>query len=193
VRQSDGRSEKDKMLEGDWYRAVGPELAADEARADRLLRAFNASGVEETARRDAILTELFGAVGEGVVVRPPFYCDYGYNIRIGCGSFVNFGAVFLDVAPIVIGEDCQIGPSVQIYAADHPRDPGLRRERCERAVPVSIGNNVWLGGGAILLPGIRIGDNAIVGAGSVVTRDVPPGVTVAGNPARILRRRQSSL
>jgi len=189
VRQSDRRSEKEKMLEGDWYRAVDPELAVDEARADRLLRAYNATGREEAARRDAILRELFGAVGEGVIVRPPFYCDYGYNIRIGRGSFVNFGCVFLDVAPILIGDNCQIGPSVQIYAADHPRDPALRREGYERAIPVCIGSNVWLGGGAIILPGIRIGDDAIIGAGSVVTREVPPGVTVAGNPARVLQQR----
>jgi maltose O-acetyltransferase len=189
VRQSDGRSEKQKMLEGDWYRAVGPELGADAARADRLLRAYNATGADEPARRDAILAELCGAVGDGVVVRPPFHCDYGYNIRIGRGTFINFGAVFLDVAAIVIGENCQIGPSVQIYAADHPRDPELRRAGYERALSVRIGNNVWLGGGAIILPGIQIGDDAIIGAGSVVTREVPPGVAGAGNPARILRRR----
>jgi maltose O-acetyltransferase len=189
VPQSDGRSEKAKMLEGDWYRASGPELTADEARADRLLRAYNATGIDEAARRDGILTELFGALAEGVVVRPPFYCDYGYNIRIGRGTFVNFGAVFLDVASVVIGDNCQIGPSVHIYAADHPRDPALRREGYERAIPVCVGSNVWLGGGVIILPGVRVGNDAIVGAGSVVTRDVPPGATVAGNPARILRRR----
>jgi maltose O-acetyltransferase len=119
---SDERSEKEKMLAGELYR-VGPELAADALRADRLLRAYNASGGDEKERRQAILSELLGAVGDGVVVRPPFHCDYGYNIRLGRGTFMNFGCVFLDVAPIVLGEDCQVGPSVQIYAADPPARP----------------------------------------------------------------------
>lgn len=176
------------MLAGELYRAAGPELAADAARADRLLRAYNGTGIDEGARRGAILAELLGAVGDGVVVRPPFYCDYGYNIRLGGGTFINFSAVFLDVAPIVLGENCQIGPAVQIYAADHPREPELRRAGYERAIAVHIGSNVWLGGGAIVLPGVRIGDDAIIGAGSIVTRDVAPGATVAGNPARTLAR-----
>jgi maltose O-acetyltransferase len=185
----DERGEKEKMLAGDLYRAVGPQLAADQLRADRLLRAYNATGAEEAERRWAILTELFGAVGQGVAVRPPFHCDYGYNIRLGRGTFINFGCVFLDVAPIVLGDNCQIGPAVQIYAADHPREPDLRREGYESAVAVHIGDNVWLGGGAIILPGVSVGDDAIIGAGSVVTRDVPAGVTAVGNPAKILRHR----
>ncbi len=184
--RGDGRSEKDKMLAGELYRAIGSELAADAARADRLLRAYNATGIDEADRRGAILAELFGAIGDGVLVRPPFYCDYGYNIRLGRRTFVNFGCVFLDVAPIVLGDGCQIGPAVQIYAADHPRAPDLRRAGYETGVAVHIGSNVWLGGGAILLPGVTIGDDAIIGAGSVVTRDVPAGATAAGNPARIL-------
>jgi maltose O-acetyltransferase len=186
------RSEKDKMLAGELYRAVGPELAADSRRADRLLRAYNITGAGEAERRATILAELLGAVGDRVVVRPPFHCDYGYNIRLGRETFVNFGCVFLDVAPIVFGDHCQIGPGVHIYAADHPRDPGLRRRGYESARAVRIGSNVWLGGGAIILPGLSIGDDAIVGAGSVVTRDVPPGATVAGNPAKILRPRPAA-
>jgi maltose O-acetyltransferase len=186
VARPDERSEKEKMLAGELYRAVGPELAADSLRADRLLRAFNVTAADETARRLAILNELLGGLGEGAAVRPPFRCDYGYNIRLGSGTFVNFGCVFLDVAPILIGDDCQIGPSVQIYTADHPRDPDLRRQGYESGVAVRIGSNVWLGGGAIILPGVGIGDDAIIGAGSVVTRDVPPGATAVGNPARIL-------
>jgi maltose O-acetyltransferase len=183
------RSEKEKMLAGELYRAVGEELAADHRRADRLLRAYNAIGAEEPERRKAVLAELLGEVGEGAIVRPPFYCDYGYNIRLGRGTFLNFNCVFLDVVPIVLGENCQVGPAVQIYAADHPRDPALRREGLESGKPVRIGDNVWIGGGAIILPGVTIGDDAVIGAGGVVTRDVPPGATVAGNPARLLGRK----
>jgi maltose O-acetyltransferase len=184
---SGGRSEKKRMLAGELYRAVGPELEADNLRADRLLRAYNATGANEVERRIAILAELFGAAGEGIVVRPPFHCDYGYNIRLGRGTFVSFGCVFLDVAAIELGANCQVGPLVQIYTADHPRDPALRLQGYESGVPVRIGRNVWIGGGAIVLPGVSIGDNAIVGAGSVVTRDVPPGTTAVGNPARVSR------
>jgi maltose O-acetyltransferase len=124
-------------------------------------------------------------VGEGVVVRPPFYCDYGYNIRLGRGVFANFGCVFLDVVSIEIGDGCQIGPSVQILTADHPRDPVRRRQGLESGKPVRIGRNAWIGSGAIILPGVTVGEDAIVGAGSVVTCDVPEGATVVGNPARV--------
>ncbi|SMH43755.1 sugar O-acetyltransferase [Azospirillum agricola] len=185
---ADPRSEKQKMLAGDLYRAGGEELTADAVRADRLMRAYNATTAEETERRRSLLAEMLGAVGEDSVLRPPFHCDYGSNIRIGRGCFVNFGCVFLDVVAITLGDHCQIGPSVQIYTADHPRDPDLRRAGYESGIPVHIGANVWIGGGSIVLPGVRIGDDAIVGAGSVVTRDVPAGATVAGNPARILKR-----
>ena len=179
----DARTEKQKMLAGDPYRAVGDELAADHLRADRLTRAYNATGADESERRTALLRDLLGAVGEGVVVRPPFHCDYGYNIRFGHGVFVNFGCIFLDVVGIEVGDRCQIGPAVQLLTADHPRDPALRRQGFESGKPVRIGCDVWIGGGAIILPGVRVGDDAIIGAGSVVTRDVPSGATVAGNPA----------
>ena len=179
------RSEKEKMLAGELYRAVGPDLAADNLRADRLLRAYNATGVDEAERRSAILAALLGSAGEGVVVRPPFYCDYGYNIRLGREVFANFGCVFLDVVGIEVGDGCQIGPSVQILTADHPRDPALRRQGLESGKPVRIGRNVWIRSGAIILPGVTIGDDAIVGAGSIVTRDVPEGATVVGNPAQV--------
>jgi maltose O-acetyltransferase len=185
----DDRSEKEKMRAGALYRAVGPELVADARRAERLLQIYNASAVNDPERRRLLLAELLlGGVGDGVVVRPPFYCDYGCNIRLGRGTFVNFNCVFLDVAPIVLGENCQVGPAVQIYTADHPRDPELRREGYESGRPVQIGDNVWLGGAAIILPGVTIGDDAIIGAGSVVTSDVPAGATVAGNPARRIGR-----
>jgi maltose O-acetyltransferase len=123
-------------------------------------------------------------MGEGVVIRPPFYCDYGYNIRLGRGVFLNFGCTFLDGVGIEVGDGCRIGTGVQVLTADHPRDPALRRQGFESGKPVRIGQNVWIGSGAILLPGITVGDDAIIGAGSVVTRDVPTGTTVAGNPAK---------
>jgi maltose O-acetyltransferase len=131
-----------------------------------------------------MLKGLVGTAGEGARIKAPFHCDYGYNIRVGRGVFANFGCVFLDVCRIDIGPACQIGPAVQILTPDHPRDPALRRAGLESGKPVRIGENVWIGGGAIILPGVTIGDDAIIGAGSVVTRDVAPGATVAGNPAR---------
>ena len=179
------RTEKEKMLAGELYRAANPELVAERARAEDLLRTYNATRGDETGQRAAILVELLGSVGEGVVLRPPFYCDYGYNIRIGRDVFANFGCVLLDVVGIEIGDGCQIGAYVQILTADHPRDPGLRRQGLENGKPVRIGQNVWIGSGAILLPGITVGSDAIIGAASVVTRDVPAGATVMGNPARV--------
>jgi maltose O-acetyltransferase len=185
----DGRSERDRMLAGEPYRAVGPEIEADRRRARALMRAYDeaasaAADAEGEARAAAILGELLGAVGEGTVVRPPFRCDYGHNIRLGRGVFLNYGCVFLDVVAIEVGDLCQIGPGVQVYAADHPRDPALRRQGLELGRPVRVGANVWIGGGAILLPGVSVGEDAVIGAGAVVTRDVPPGARVAGNPAR---------
>jgi maltose O-acetyltransferase len=135
--------------------------------------------------RHGLLAEHFNQVGAGAVIRPPFYCDYGYNISVGRNTFMNFNCVILDVVQVRIGDDCQIGPNVQIYTADHPLDPEVRRSGLESGRPVTIGNNVWIGGAAIILPGVTIGDNAVVGAGSVVTRDVPAGATVVGNPARV--------
>lgn len=186
MREPDERSEKEKMLAGDLYIATGPELAADHLRATKLLSTYNAMLADETKQRSAILGELLGSMGEGAVLRPPFYCDYGYNIHLGRGVFANFGCVFLDCASIDIGERCQIGPYVQILAADHPRDPVLRGQGLEFAKPVRIGRNVWIGAGAIVLPGVSVGDDATIGAGSVVTRDVPPGTTVIGSPAKPL-------
>jgi maltose O-acetyltransferase len=134
--------------------------------------------------RRLLLRELVGEVGDETVVRPPFFCDYGYNIRLGSGVFLNFSCVILDVVQVTIGSGTQIGPTVQIYAADHPRDQAARRTGAEFGRPVSIGENVWIGGGAIILPGVTIGDDAVIGAGAVVTRDVPKGRTALGNPAR---------
>lgn len=181
------RTEKTKMLAGEFYRPVDPELQADLAANKLWLVRYNAALGEPMAARERLLAERLGAVGRGAVVRPPFHCDYGYNIRLGPDVFLNFGCVILDVCAVTIEDGAQIGPAVQIYAADHPRDPAERRAGLEFGRPVRIGAHAWIGGGAIILPGVTIGADAIVGAGSVVTRDVPDGATVAGNPARRLR------
>lgn len=180
------KTEKEKMLAGELYLAEDPMLAAERDRAAALLQQYN-SAPYQPASHTPLLKQLLVSCGQGSVIRPPFFCDYGYNISIGHGVFLNFNCVLLDVCAIEIGDRTQIGPAVQIYAADHPRDPEARRANLENGRPVRIGANVWIGGGAIILPGITIGDDAIIGAGSVVTRNVPSGATVAGNPARPLR------
>ncbi len=176
------------MLAGELYHAGDAELQADQASTKAWLVRYNAALAASEAQRRAMLAERFAAVGAGSVVRPPFHCDFGFNISLGADVFLNFGCVILDVVTVEIGEGAQVGPAVQIYAADHPRDPALRREGLEFGRPVRIGPFAWIGGGAIILPGVSVGADAIVGAGSVVTRDVPDGATVAGNPARILSR-----
>jgi maltose O-acetyltransferase len=180
-------SERQKMLAGELYSATDPELVADHLHAQNLLSAFNATRAEAAAERRDLLMELLGLFGRGSVLKPPFRCDYGYNILIGQNVFVNYDCVFLDCNRITIGDDVKIGPAVQIHTAQHPTDPEIRRSGLESALPVTIGDNAWIGGGAILLPGITIGADTVVGAGSVVTRDLPPGVIAAGNPCRILR------
>jgi maltose O-acetyltransferase len=184
------RSEKAKMLAGELYRADTPELVADRAATAEWLARVNTAPPGDAEALHAILKERLAEFGDNSAIRQPFYCDYGYNIRIGAGVFLNFGCVILDVMGVTIGAGTQIGPAVQIYAADHPRDPELRRAGLESGRPVHIGSNVWIGGGAIVLPGITIGDDAIVGAGSVVSRDVPARATVAGNPARPIAARR---
>lgn len=186
---SAGRTEKEKMLAGDLYVAGGAELKADHDRAMEWLVRYNAALGASSEQRHALLVELLGHAGDGAVIRPPFHCDYGYNISIGAGAFLNFNCVILDVVAVTIGEMTQIGPGVQILTADHPRDPVHRRALLEFGRPITIGANVWIGGGALILPGVTIGDNAIVGSGAVVTRDVPAGATVVGNPARVVTPR----
>jgi len=183
----DGRSQRERMLAGDLYIADDPELARDALRAAELLQAFNASPPGDGAERRRILGELLGSIGEGSEIRPPFYCDYGYQTHIGAGCFLNFGVVALDVARIDIGDDVQIGPLVQLLTPTHPVEPEPRRAKWEAAEPIVIGDNVWLGGGAIVCPGVTIGADTVVGAGAVVTRDLPPRVVAAGVPARVVR------
>ncbi len=182
------RTEKQKMLAGEFYLASDPELLADRRRAAEWMRRYNAGGAEIFDNGLALLHELLGSAGNDVMVRAPFHCDYGYNIALGTGVFLNFNCVVLDVARVTIGDGTQIGPNVQILTADHPREAEARRAGLECGKTVSIGRNVWIGGGAIILPGVTIGDDAIIGAGSVVTRDVPAGATVAGNPARLITK-----
>lgn len=178
------RSEKQKMLAGEAYRPGDPELKADAQRAREWMVRYNATLAASPAERRVLLRELFANVGEGAVVRPPFHCDYGQHISLGENVFLNFNCVILDVAPVVIGALTQVGPGVQFLTADHPRDAALRRDGVESGLPIEIGTNVWIGGGALILPGVTVGDDAIIGAGAVVTRDVPAGTTVMGNPAR---------
>src|SRR5271169_2672233 len=179
------RTEKDKMLAGELYDAGDPELQTELAATHRWLVRYNAALGASPADRRNLLMERFAFVGEGAVIRPPFHCDYGFNVSIGAGVFLNFNCVILDVVGVSIGDGTQIGPSVQILAADHPRDPGVRAAGLEFGRPIRIGRNVWIGGGAILLPDVSVGNNTLMGAGSVVTRDVPAGTTDFGNPARL--------
>ncbi|TXG92902.1 sugar O-acetyltransferase [Rhodococcus rhodnii] len=175
------------MLAGDLYIADDPELDRLSRRARTLAARFNATELSGGDGAGELLRELLGAVGEDVDVRPPLHVDYGEHITIGPRTFVNFGLTALDVAPIRIGADCQIGPNVQLLTPTHPLDPQQRRDKFEAAQPITIGDNVWLGGGVIVCPGVTIGDDAVIGAGSVVTRDVPERVVAAGAPARVLR------
>ncbi len=179
------KTEKQKMIAGELYDASDAELVADVAAAGAWMDRYNATLSWGPADRLGLLRERLSRVGAGVNIRPPFHIDYGYNISVGDGVFMNFGCVILDVCAVTIGDKTQIGPGVQILAADHPRDPAVRAQMVEFGRPVTIGANVWIGGGAILLPGITVGDDALIGAGAVVTRDVPAGATVVGNPARV--------
>ncbi len=179
--------QKDRMLRGELYIADDPELFADAERCDRLLVAYNATGAADLDERRRLLEELLGGIGEGSGIRPPLYMDYGYQTTFGARCFVNMGAVILDVARVTIGDDVQIGPNVQLLTATHPLEPQPRRDKWEAAEPITIGDNVWLGGGVIVCPGVTIGADTVVGAGSVVTRDLPAGVVAVGSPARVLR------
>jgi len=178
---------KRRMLAGELYVADDPVLVEEQAHAQALTDRYNATPHAAPAERTAILRELLGELGDGVVIHPTFRCDYGTNIRIGAGTFINFDAVMLDVVPITIGASCQVGPRIQLLTATHPIDPVARRAGWEAAEPITIGDNVWLGGGAIVGPGVTIGDDTVVGAGAVVVRDLPAGVVAVGNPARVLR------
>lgn len=182
------KSEREKMLAGELYSAADPELKAELRRTRLLLHALNHSRDDEEAERTRILRELFHNSAHLPWLEPPFHCDFGGNIRFGAKVYFNANCVVLDVCPVTIGTNCLFGPAVQIYTATHPLDWRLRADWLESGKPVTVGDHVWVGGGAILLPGVTVGARAVVGAGAVVTRDVPEDTLVAGNPARAIRR-----
>ena len=179
-------TEREKMLAGELYDPMDPELVRARDRARDLCQDLNATREADRDARRRLLVELFGKGGDSVWMQPPFYCDYGSNIELGERVFFNFNCVVLDVARVTIGDFTLFGPAVQIYTATHPMDATLRRSQ-ESGKPIAIGSDVWVGGGAILCPGVTIGSRSVVGAGSVVTRDVPEGVFAAGNPCRVIR------
>ncbi len=183
----DRRSMRERMEAGDLYIADDPEIIADLARAQSLTAQFNTMALSPQREREDVLRQLLGSLGEDCEIRSPFSVDYGHNITIGDRVFVNFGLVALDVAAITIGDDSQIGPNVQLLTPTHPVEPELRLQKWEAARPIAIGENVWIGGGVIVLPGVTIGDNTVVGAGSVVVQSLPENVIAVGNPARVIR------
>jgi maltose O-acetyltransferase len=179
-------TEREKMLAGELYDPQDTELVALRSRARDLLWTLNATRESDAVVRRRVLEELFGTAGEGVWLQPPFFCDYGTNIHLSEKVYFNFNCVVLDVCEVRVGARTLFGPAVQIYAATHPLDAELRKTR-ELGKPVTIGSDVWVGGGAIILPGVTIGDRAVIGAGSVVTKDIPAGALAVGNPCRVVR------
>jgi maltose O-acetyltransferase len=179
-------SEKEKMLAGELYDPLDPNLVQARDRARDLCQELNATREKEHEARRRILKELFGSGGDSVWMQPPFFCDYGSNILLGDRVFFNFNCVVLDVCQVKIGDFTLFGPAVQIYTATHPMNAALRRKQ-EFGKPIAIGSDVWVGGGAIICPGVRIGSKTVIGAGSVVTRDIPDEVFAAGNPCRVIR------
>ncbi|MGW2475534.1 sugar O-acetyltransferase [Streptomyces sp. NPDC001665] len=183
----DPRTNHERMLAGDLYIADDPQIVEAQKRAVRLAARYLAAYTEDPDAAQPVVAELLGGLGAGAHIRPPLYVDYGSYITVGEGTFINYNLTALDVAPITIGRDCQIGPNVQLLTPTHPVEPEPRRDKLEAARPITIGDNVWLGGGAIVLAGVTIGDNSVIGAGAVVTKDIPANVVAVGNPARVIR------
>lgn len=175
------------MIAGELYDPLDPVLVADRLNTRVLIKELNDSAENETEKRTSVLKKLIPNAGNGLWLQPPFYCDYGYNIETGEKVFFNFNCVVLDVAAIKIGARSMFGPNVQIYTATHPMDAATRSSGVEFAKPITIGEDVWVGGGAVICPGVTIGDRAVIGAGSVVTKDIPADVFAAGNPCRVIR------
>jgi len=183
----DARTNRERMLAGELYIADDPESARIARKAVVLSDAYHRALVVGDEGARGILSDLVGTLGPDVEIKPPLFVDYGENIHVGARTFINYNLTALDVAPIVIGEDCQLGPNVQLLTPTHPIAPQPRRDKLEAAKPITLGDNVWLGGGVIVCPGVTIGDNSVIGAGSVVTRDIPANVVAVGNPARVIR------
>ncbi len=176
------------MIAGEMYDPLDPELSNDRVRTRLLLKELNESREDQLEIRTRILKDLIPDAGENLWLQPPFYCDYGYNMKIGERVFFNFNCVVLDVAPVIIGSRTMFAPNVQIYTATHPIDPVERSSGKEYAKPITIGSDVWVGGSVVICPGVSIGDRSVIGAGSVVTKDIPADVIAAGNPCRVIRR-----
>lgn len=181
------KSEKEKMIAGEEYVAMDKELAAERLAARQAIHRYNATEPEQFKERAQILQQLLGTCPKTAFIEPTFRCDYGYNIHLGKAFYANFGCVMLDVCPIAIGEYVKFGPNVQLYTAAHPLDPEERASFKEFGKPIAIGDKVWIGGGSILLPGVTIGEGTTIGAGSVVTKPIPPRVVAAGNPCCVIR------
>ncbi|WP_249310542.1 sugar O-acetyltransferase [Bacillus sp. FJAT-49736] len=180
-------TEKEKMLQGEMYIAADPELINERENARRLTRMYNQTLESDIAGREKLLKKLFGTVGKNIVIEPAFKCDYGYNIHVGENFYANFDCVILDVCEVRIGDNCMMAPGVHIYTATHPVNPFERNSGNEYGIPVTIGNNVWIGGRAVINPGVKIGDNVVIASGAVVTKDVPDNVVVGGNPAKVIK------
>ncbi|MET1248996.1 sugar O-acetyltransferase [Sporolactobacillus sp. STCC-11] len=181
-------TEKEKMINGELYDASDSILISDRLNARRLTGLYNETLETERDKRRGLLKQLFGSTGDKLYIEPTFHCDYGYNIHVGDHFYANFDCVFLDICEIRIGDNCMCAPGVHIYTAAHPLNAKLRTSGVEFGKPVTIGDNVWIGGRAVINPGVTIGNNVVIGSGSVVTKDVPDNVCVAGNPARVLKR-----
>jgi maltose O-acetyltransferase len=181
------KTEREKMLANELYLAADPELVSMTRTAQNLTHAFNLSLPAEIEKRREIVQQLFGAVGQRFEIRPPFYCDYGCHIYAQENLYINFDCVILDCNKVYLGRNVLLAPKVQIYTAYHPLDPEIRKSGLELAAPIAIGDDVWIGGGAIICPSVTIGSNTTIGAGSVVTKDIPANVVAAGNPCRVIR------
>jgi maltose O-acetyltransferase len=183
----DTRPMRERMLAGDLYLADDPDIGVDDDRAQDLTHRINTTNPTDRDTLATLFRELLGSLGENTIIRPPFRCDYGFQTSIGKNTFINFGLTCADVAKVTIGDDVQIGPNVQLLTPTHPTEPEPRRQKWEAAKPIVIEDNVWLGGGVTVCPGVTIGENSVIGAGAVVTRDIPSNVVAVGNPARVIR------
>lgn len=180
-------TEKEKMINGELYLSFGEELLKERQDAKELIFDFNTLRPTKIEERNEIIAKLFGEIGKGFFIEPPFRCDYGYNISVGKNFYSNYNCIILDCAKVTIGDNVLFAPNVSLFTAGHPIDAEIRNSGVEYAFPITIGNNVWIGGGVIVTPGVTIGDNVVIGAGSVVTKDIPAGVIVVGNPCKVIR------